>query len=95
MKRKVILYFMIIIIFTLGLVMIGFSIGIREYYYRGIANTFQSQAEAVPSVWTKQTEFANANLVNFSDEIIKNYQFKGAELQLLKVTSLKVQNYNY
>jgi len=92
MKRKVILYFMIIIIFTLGLVMIGFSIGIREYYYRGIANTFQSQAEAVPSVWTKQTEFANANLVNFSDEIIKNYQFKGAELQLLKRSGQLIQS---
>ena len=83
MKRKIILYFMIVILFTLGLVMIGFSIGIRQYYYRGIVNTFQSQADAVPSVWTKQTDFSNADLVGFSDEIIKSYQFKGAELQLL------------
>ena len=59
MKRKIILYFMIVILFTLGLVMIGFSIGIRQYYYRGIVNTFQSQADSVPSVWTKQTDFPN------------------------------------
>ncbi|OOM72726.1 alkaline phosphatase synthesis sensor protein PhoR [Clostridium puniceum] len=92
MKRKVILYFMIIILFTLGLVMIGFTIGIRQYYYEGIANTFQSQAEAVPSVWKKQTDFSNANLADFSDEIIKNYKFEEAELQLLKRNGQLIQS---
>lgn len=94
MKRKVILYFMIIILFTLGLVMIGFSIGIRQYYYQGIANTFQSQAEAVPSVWKEQIDFTNANLVDSSDEIIKNYRFKGAELQLLKRNGQLIQSFS-
>lgn len=92
MKRKVILYFMIIILFTLGLVMVGFSIGIRQYYYKGIANTFQNQAETAPSVWTKQTDLANAKLTDSSDEIIKNYQFKEAELQLLKINGQLIQS---
>lgn len=92
MKRKIILYFMIIIVFTLVLVMIGFSIGIRQYYYQGIANTFRSQAEAAPSVWTQQTDLSNANLADFSDEIIKSYQFKDAELQLLKRNGQLIQS---
>lgn len=72
--------------------MIGFTIGIRQYYYEGIANTFQSQAEAVPSVWKKQTDFSNANLADFSDEIIKNYKFEEAELQLLKRNGQLIQS---
>jgi len=92
MKRKIIFYFMIISLFTLSLVMIGFGIGIRQYYYHGIVNTFQSQAEAVPSIFIKQTDFANSNLMEFSDEIIKSYQFKGAELQLLKRSGKLIQS---
>lgn len=92
MKRKIIFYFMIISLFTLSLVMVGFGIGIRQYYYQGIVNTFQSQVEAVPSVFTKETDFTNSNLVKFSDEIIKNYQLKGAELQLLKRSGKVIQS---
>lgn len=84
MRRKVILYFMIIILLTLGLVMIGFGVGIKQYYYQGIANRFQKQAETATYVWRKQIDFNNAKLVEFSDEIIKSYQIEGAELQLLK-----------
>nr|WP_242873104.1 HAMP domain-containing sensor histidine kinase [Clostridium magnum] len=72
--------------------MIGFGIGIRQYYYQGIVNTFQNQAEAVPFVWAKQTNFTNTNLMDFSDKIIKNYQFKGAELQLLKRSGQLIQS---
>ncbi|NRW45438.1 DNA-binding transcriptional regulator GbsR (MarR family) [Clostridium beijerinckii] len=75
---------MIISLLTLGLVMIGFGIGIRQYYYQGIANTFQSQAEAIPSVLSRETDFTNKSLEEFSSEIIKNYQINGSELQLLK-----------
>jgi len=92
MKRKIIAYFMIISLLTLSLVMIGFGIGIRQYYYQGIANTFQSQAEAVPSIFTKETDFTNNNLMKFSDEIIKSYQFKGAELELLKRSGKVIQS---
>ncbi|WP_026886041.1 sensor histidine kinase [Clostridium beijerinckii] len=92
MKRKIIAYFMIISLLTLSLVMIGFGIGIRQYYYQGIANTFQSQAEAVPSIFTKETDFTNSNLMKFSDKIIKAYQFKGAELQLLKRSGKVIQS---
>ncbi|MFW2491807.1 sensor histidine kinase [Clostridium chromiireducens] len=92
MKRKIIFYFMIISLFTLSLVMVGFGIGIRQYYYQGIVNTFQSQAEAVPSVFTNQNDFTNSNLMEFSDEIIKNYQFEGAELQLLKRSGKVIQS---
>lgn len=92
MKRKITLYFMIIILLTLGLVLVAFGIGIREYYYQGIANTFQNQAESMPSVWTKQTDLTNANLADFSSEIIKTYQLKGAELRVLKRNGKLIQS---
>ena len=84
MKRKVILYFMIIILLTLGLVMLGFGLAIRQYYYEGISNEFQNQAEKAAPVLPNVIIFSNEKLMDFSDEIIKNYQYKGAELQLLK-----------
>lgn len=92
MKRKVIFYFMIIILLTLGLVMTGFGIGIRHYYYQGIVNTFENHVKSVSFVWAKQTNLIRTNLMDFSDEIIKNYQFKGAELQLLKRNGELVQS---
>ncbi|WP_411680176.1 sensor histidine kinase [Clostridium thailandense] len=92
MKRKVIMYFMIITLLTLGLVMVGFGIGIREYCYHGIANTFQNQAETSKFVWAKDTDLINGSLEEFSSEIIKNYQFKGAELKLLKRDGKLIQS---
>ncbi|MBV7276632.1 HAMP domain-containing histidine kinase [Clostridium sp. PL3] len=92
MKRKVIMYFMIITLLTLGLVMVGFGIGIREYCYQGIANTFQNQAEASKFVWAKDTDLINGSLEEFSSEIIKKYQFKGAELKLLKRDGKLIQS---
>ncbi|WP_241406369.1 hypothetical protein [Clostridium beijerinckii] len=92
MKRRIIVYFMIISLLTLGLVMIGFGIGIRQYYYQGIANTFQSQAEAIPSVLSRETDFTNKSLEEFSSEIIKNYQINGSELQLLKRNGKLIQS---
>lgn len=92
MKRKVILYFMIIILLTLGLVMVGFGIGIKQYYYKGIVNTFQSQGESAAPVWAKETDLTNNKLVDFSDEIIKNYGVKGAQLQLLKKSGELIQS---
>ena len=83
MKRKVILYFMIIILITLGLVMLGFGVTIKQYYYQGIANTFVNQVEATIPNWTTGLDFSNAKLTDFADEIIKTYEFKGAELKLL------------
>lgn len=84
MKRKITLYFMIIILLTLGLVLVGLDVGITQYYYHGIANAFQNKAETATPVWPRETDFTNDKLVDFSDEIIKNYQYKDAELQLLK-----------
>ncbi|WP_238901354.1 HAMP domain-containing sensor histidine kinase [Clostridium sp. YIM B02500] len=92
MKRRIIVYFMIISLLTLSLVMIGFGIGIRQYYYQGIANTFQSQAEAIPSVLSRETDFTNKSLEEFSSEIIKNYQINGSELQLLKRNGKLIQS---
>ncbi|MBC2478551.1 sensor histidine kinase, partial [Clostridium beijerinckii] len=92
MKRKVIFYFMIIILLTLGLVMLGFVTGIRQYYYQGIVNTFQNHVESVPSVFEKQTNLSNTDLRAFSDEIIKIYQLKGSELQLLKRDGQLIQS---
>lgn len=92
MKRKVIFYFMIIILLTLGLVMLGFVTGIRQYYYQGIVNTIQNHVESVQSVLEKQTNLSNSNLRALSDEIIKNYQLKGVELQLLKRDGQLIQS---
>ncbi|TKC16723.1 sensor histidine kinase [Robertmurraya kyonggiensis] len=83
MKRKVILYFMIIIILTLGLVMAVYGVAITKYYYQGIANTFQNQAEAINPIWETGNELNYGSLEDYSDLVIKSYQYEGAELQLL------------
>lgn len=72
--------------------MTGFGIGIRYYYYQGIVNTFQNHVKSINFVWAKQTNLPSTNLMDFSDDIIKNYQFKGAELQLLKRNGQFVQS---
>src|SRR4051812_3859552 len=83
MKRKVILYFMIIIILTLGLVMSVYGVALTKYYYQGIANTFQNHAEAINPIWETGNELNNGRLEDYSDLVIKSYQYDGAELQLL------------
>lgn len=83
MKRKVIRYFMFIILLTLGLVLVSFGIGIKNYFYQNISNTFRNYAQAVSPIWTRQADYSSINLVDFSDEIIQNYQYDGADLYLL------------
>ncbi|WP_191566799.1 sensor histidine kinase [Metabacillus idriensis] len=83
MKRKVILYFMIIIILTLGLVMAVYGVALIKYYYGGIANTFQNHAEAINPIWETGNELNYGSLEDYSDPVIKSYQYDGAELQLL------------
>ncbi|WP_338785842.1 sensor histidine kinase [Metabacillus sp. FJAT-53654] len=83
MKRKVILYFMIIIILTLGLVMTVFGVALTKYYYQGIANAFQNHVEAINPIWTEENEQKSGSLEEYSDLVMKSYQYDGAELQLL------------
>ncbi len=94
MKRKITLYFMIIILLTLGLVMAGFCIGLTQYYYHGIAATFQTHAEGVSPVWKSEVDFTNAKLTNYSDQIVKNYKYKEGELQLLSREGELIQSSN-
>lgn len=83
MKRKVILYFMIIILLTLSLVMVVFGIALIRYYHLGIAQAFQNHVEAVNPIWENGNEFNHTALEDYSDLVIKNYQYDGAELELL------------
>lgn len=83
MKRKVVLYFMIIIVLTLSLVMAVFWGAMTKYYYQGIANTFEQHVEAIHPRWANEIELTSDRIKDFSDFIIKSFAFDGAELQLL------------
>lgn len=94
MKRKITLYFMIIILLTLTLVMFCFRIGLKQYYYQGIANTFRAHAEVVTPIWKNNVDDTGLELRDYSDEIIKNYQYKDAELSLLNTGGALIQSTN-
>ncbi|MER2091038.1 MAG: sensor histidine kinase, partial [Sporosarcina sp.] len=92
MKRKVILYFMIIIILTLTLVMTVFWGAMTKYYYQGIANTFQQHVEAIHPRWANEIELTSDRIKDFSDFVVKSYEFDGAELQLLNSDGEMIQS---
>lgn len=92
MKRKVILYFMLLILLTLSLVMVSFGLGMKRYFYQEIADTIEHHSEAAVPVWPRQGEFTTADLINHSDEIIKNYQIQGTELYVLKRNGQLIQS---
>ncbi|MEK4532929.1 sensor histidine kinase [Solibacillus sp. FSL K6-1554] len=92
MKRKVILYFMIIIILTLTLVMTVFWGAMTKFYYQGIANTFQQHVEAIHPRWANEIELTSARIKDFSDFVVKSYEFEGAELQLLNNDGEMIQS---
>ena len=83
MKRKISLYFMIIILLTLGLVLLGFWMGIRHYFYSGIVSTFQNKVQTVEYHWTNQGDITAGSLLKDSDNILRSYQVRGAKLELL------------
>lgn len=72
--------------------MIGFAVTIKQFYYQGIANAFVNQAETTIPIWATGLDFSNSKLTNFAHEIIKNYQFKGAELKLLTISGKLIQS---
>ncbi|AMO86600.1 Sensor protein srrB [Solibacillus isronensis B3W22] len=92
MKRKVILYFMIIIILTLTLVMTVFWGALTKYYYQGIANTFQQHVEAIHPRWANEIELTSDRIKDFGDFVIKSYEYDGAELQLLNRDGEMIQS---
>ncbi|WP_339173049.1 HAMP domain-containing sensor histidine kinase [Solibacillus sp. FSL R5-0691] len=92
MKRKVILYFMIIIILTLSLVMAVFWGAMTKYYYQGIANTFEQHVETIHPRWANEMELTSDRIKDFSDFIIKSFAFDGAELQLLNRDGERIQS---
>ncbi len=92
MKRKVMAYFMIIILLTLGLVLASFGIGVKKYLYQQISDTFEHYAQAVVPVWDGQSDSRWFRLPDFSDQIIKNYTFQGADLELLSRSGQMIQS---
>ncbi len=83
---------MIIIILTLSLVMLGFAFGITEYYYSGIANTFETHAQGVSPVWQGEFDFTKSKVIAYSDKIIENYKYKDAQLDLLDRNGKLIQS---
>lgn len=92
MKRKVMAYFMIIILLTLGLVLASFGIGVKKYLYQQISDTFEHYAQAVVPVWDGQSDSPSFRLPEFSDQVIKNYTFQGADLELLSRSGQMIQS---
>lgn len=92
MKRRVIRYFMIIIILTLTLVMTVFWGAVTKYYYQGIANTFQQHVEAIHPRWANEIELTSDRIKDFGDFGVKSFEFDGAELQLLNSDGEMVQS---
>ncbi|MCD7035422.1 HAMP domain-containing histidine kinase [Metabacillus sp. GX 13764] len=83
MKRKVVLYFMVIIVLMLSLVMAVFWGALTQYYEQGMAGTFRNRAEGVWPVWDEGDDLYYRSLEDYSSLIIKKYQYDGAELELL------------
>ncbi len=83
MKRKIILYFMIIIFLTLSLVTLGFNFALKHFYQQSVANTFQTHAEGVNFNWSNEVYLSFERLIGYSEQIIKTYQYKEGEVQLL------------
>ncbi len=92
MKKKITLYFMMIILLTLSLVMICFWMGLKQYYYHGIANTFQSHSEVVSPSWNIKVDYTGLELSTYSDQIIQEFQYKDAELELLDKQGKLIQS---
>ncbi|TCP30560.1 signal transduction histidine kinase [Scopulibacillus darangshiensis] len=84
MIRRVVLYFMAVIILTLILVETIFAVAIHRYYYDGIEKTLISHAETSKDLYekfgangTSQEEVAPYSYV------LETFKYKGAELQLV------------
>lgn len=92
MKRKVVLYFMFLIVLTLTLVMVFFCIGIKRYFYQEISDTVKNYTEAVLPVWTQQGDFTILQLTEQSDAIIKAYKMDDAALSLLTRNGQMIQS---
>lgn len=74
---------MIIIFLTLSLVTVGFNFALTHFYQQSIANTFQTHAEGVSFNWSSEVDLSYERLISYSEQIIKTYQYKEGELQLL------------
>ncbi|WP_033165711.1 HAMP domain-containing sensor histidine kinase [Clostridium sp. KNHs205] len=92
MKRKISLYFMLIILLTLGLVILGFWMGIRYYFYNGIVNTFQNKVQTVEYLWPDQSNIIGGSFLKDSDNILKSYQVRGTKLELLSKSGKLLQS---
>lgn len=92
MKKKIIINFMVIILLTLMLVMIGFCIGVTKYYYDSIANTLENYAEGVDPVFGDSFHFSSEKLNEYSDRIIKAYHYKDTSLELLSRSGSLIQS---
>ncbi len=92
MKRKVMAYFMIIILLTLGLVLASFGIGVKKIFISADIRYLRILCPGCYSVWNGQSDSRSFRLSDFSDQIIKDYTFQGADLELLSRSGQMIQS---
>lgn len=74
---------MIIIFLTLSLVTLGFYFALTHFYQQSVANTFQTHVEGISFNWNSEVDLTFDRLISYSEQIIKAYQYKEGEVQLL------------
>ncbi|WP_377344512.1 sensor histidine kinase [Pontibacillus salicampi] len=83
MKRRVIFSFMAVIVLMLLLVEVMVYFGVKQYYYQGIASTFQHHAETSSAFLKKYQSEELREYHEYSDDIINGVQYDGAEVDLV------------
>ena len=61
-----------------------FGVALTKYYYQGIANTFQNHVKAVDPFCEKGNELHYGGIEDYSDLVIKNYQYGGAGIAVIE-----------
>lgn len=92
MRRKISLYFMTVIVLMLILFVVVFSISIYRYYYNGIVRDIELHAETGTRFFSKYNSLNYIQLREYSSDIIKDFQLKGTELQLIDRHGIVIQS---
>ncbi|WP_026676238.1 sensor histidine kinase [Fictibacillus gelatini] len=81
MKRRVILYFMMVILLTIVFVEAVFLIYVQRFYYSGTAKAIIDHAKTSSAFITEDEK--NQSLYTQADEILSKAKFKGTELEIV------------
>ncbi|MFJ8356633.1 ATP-binding protein [Bacillus paramycoides] len=92
MKKKISLYFMTVIVLMLVLFEIVFSASIYRYYYSGIIQYIESHAKTSTRFFSEYNSVYFIRLREYSSDIIKDFQLKGTELQLIDRHGIVIQS---